>query len=165
PVQINFIELLRDALDCAVELMVIHQRGMRLQSQRAEEERMACRAIESLSALETTVARSTERQPGVSSRVLERICQATASIIQSEKVQLANQMAQDGIDSERSAADERARASSALERLLRQHDLIGGTVGLNLELLADRMSYRGRVLCSGALGIDALLAIGLPAGH
>ncbi|HJZ84390.1 MAG TPA: hypothetical protein VKN99_04425 [Polyangia bacterium] len=165
PLALNFIDVLRDTLDCAVELMTIHQRAQHARDEMAERERFTLHVLENLSDIENAISAAVERAGEVSERVRERIREATASIVATEKSSTNALLEQDTVAAARASAVERESMLRALERLLRRHDLPDSQMGLNLELPAGEGPYRGRVLVASSLGLDSMLVVDVPPGH
>src|SRR5262245_46557518 len=93
PLASNFIDLLRDAVECAVQLLRISERAAGAREIAVQAEERSSRAIEDLSALEEAVARAAERVPSTSEQVGTRIREATARAVADEKALLTAELA------------------------------------------------------------------------
>jgi hypothetical protein len=165
PLRANFIELLRDSVDCAVELLRIAERAEGARELRAEAERRSCRALENLSDLEAAVSDAVLGGGPACQRAAERIREAAARAIADEKAVLTQDMVNATAAIDRESSGERAKMLAVLEKLLHKHDLPDTESAIDLELPDDGQRYRGRVLLMTPLDLEALMTLDVPDGH
>ena len=165
PLRTNFIDLLRDAVDCAVELLRISERTEGARELKADAERQMCRAIESLSGLEQDVEAAVSGVGSACDRVVGRIREAAARAIADEKATLTADLANRAASIDRETSGELSRMLAALEKLLRKHDLPDTESAIDVELPDDGSRYRGRVLLMTPLELEALMTLDVPDDH
>jgi hypothetical protein len=165
PLRANFVELLRDAVDCAVELLRISERTEGARELKADAERRMCRAVESLSGLEQDVEAAVSGVGAACDRAVARIREAATRAIADEKATLQADLANQTGAIDRETSGELARMLAALEKLLRKHDLPDTETAIDVELPDDGTCYRGRVLLMTPLELEALMALDVPEDH
>ena len=165
PLRTNFIELLRDAVECVVELLRISERTEGARELKADAERHACRDIESLAGLEQDVEAAVRGAGPACDGAAARIRDAAARAIADEKAALTAEMNQKTAAIERETSGELGRMLQVLEKLLRKHDLPDTESAIDLELPDEGSAYRGRVLLMTPLELEALMALDVPEGH
>src|SRR5262249_2854454 len=134
PLRANFIELLRDSVDCAVELLRIAERAEGARELRAEAERRSCRALENLAELEAAVSDAVLGGDPACQRAAERIREAAARAIGDERAVLTQDMVNATAAIDRESSGERAKMLAVLEKLLHKHDLPDTESAIDLEL-------------------------------
>jgi hypothetical protein len=165
PFQLNFIDLLRASVACAVELCTIGERSAARTERAGQARRELENDAETMRTLAAAVRKIVDTQGSGTARVGARIVSAAASIVDAEtserQTELDNRLR--ALASE--AEEEQGRVLAALEGLLRAHDLPGTDHGLSLELPNGSASYWGRVLLTTPLGLNVTLAMTVPSGH
>lgn len=167
PYDINFVELIRHAVDCCVTIMAAqHQVATAVDrsgnfDQLRKQERARMDAMSDAIKLTMTAFMSShsERMVRTASRVLE----AARAVIESELNALEGQ-ANGELMNTRGVVD-RARESTyrAVEAFVLRHDLPNTSVGLRL--LAGEESYSGQALVATPFGIEAVFALAIPPAH
>jgi hypothetical protein len=167
--EVNFIEFLRDAVECCVQVL--------LADQRIAEGAAHTRALEAATAAEIARLQKTGAlvpkalegtSPGDSAsataRCVAEIVRSAAEIVRSvAEAESANlQAAINRRDAE--AAVERAVFAKAIETLLIKHDLPEMTSDTSIALVGGAR-YACRLHLSTAFGLDAALELEVPAGH
>ncbi len=167
--EVNFIEFLRDAVECCVQVL--------LADQRIAEGAARTRALETATAAEIVrlqkagalVPKALEgtsvgEPDAATARCVAEIVRAAADIVRAAaEAESANlQTAINRRDAE--AAVERGVFARAIETLLIKHDLPEMTSGTNIALVGGAR-YACRLHVSTAFGLDAAMELEVPAGH
>ena len=167
PYDINFVELIRHAVECGVTLMAAqHQISSAVDrsgnfDQLRKQERARMDAMSDAIKLTMTAFMSShsERMVRTASRVLE----SARGVIEHELATLEGQ-ANGEISNTRSVVD-RAREQTfrAVEGFVLRHDLPNTSVGLRL--LAGEEGYSGQALVATPFGIEAVFGLAIPPAH
>jgi hypothetical protein len=167
PYDINFVELIRHAVDCGVTLMAaqhsiataVDRSGNFDQLRKQERSRLDAMSDAVKLTMTAFMSSQSERMVRTASRVLE----TARSVIESELQSLEGQ-ASGEISNTRGTVD-RARETSfrAVEAFVLRHDLPNTSVGLRL--LAGEESYSGQALVATPFGIEAVFALAIPGAH
>ena len=167
PYDINFVELIRHAVDCGVTLMAsqhsiataVDRSGNFDQLRKQERARLDAMSDAVKLTMTAFMSSQSERMVRTASRVLE----TARAVIESELQSLEGQ-ASGEISNTRGTVD-RARETSfrAVEAFVLRHDLPNTSVGLRL--LAGEESYSGQALVATPFGIEAVFALAIPPAH
>jgi hypothetical protein len=167
PYDINFIELIRHAVECCVTLMAsqhsiataVDRSGNFEQLRKQERARMDAMADAIKLTMTAFMSSHSERMVRTASRVLE----SSRGVIESELSMLEGQ-ANGEIGNTRTTV-ERAREQTfrAVESFVLKHDLPNTSVGLRL--LAGEESYSGQALVATPFGVEAVFALAIPPAH
>ncbi len=167
--EVNYIEFLRDAVECCVQVLRAEQR--------IAEGAAATRALEAATAAEIVrlqkvgalVPKAFEGTPvgdsaSATARCMAEIARSAADIVRAACAEESAKLqgAIDRRDSE--AAVEREVFVKAIEALLIKHDLPDMTSATNVSLVGGAR-YACRLQVGTAFGLDATLELGVPAGH
>jgi hypothetical protein len=166
---VNFIEFLRDAVDCCVQVL--------LADQRIAEGAARVRALEASTAAEITrlqkvgalVPKAFEGTPvgeaeSPTARCVAEIVRSAADIVRAASAGASSTLAAAVARRDADAALEREVLVKALEALLIKHDLPEMTSDSDVALMAGGR-YACRVLLTTPFGLDAMMATEVPAGH
>lgn len=167
PFDVNFIELIRHAVECCVTIMgaqhqiatAVDRSGNFDQLRKQERARMDAMSDAIKLTMTAFMSSHSERMVRTASRVLE----SARAVIESELAALDGQ-ANGEISNTRSAV-ERARESTyrAVEAFVLRHDLPNTSVGLRL--LAGEETYSGQALVATPFGVEAVFALQIPPAH
>jgi hypothetical protein len=169
PLEINYIEFLRDALDFAVEILVADHRIQALQEESEERKRGAEVELGHLRQLSDRVSQSLESPPGGPSSsafrcammVRQSADDAIKRTIGQIKQALNDQLTQVVGQINR----ERSGNLRALEMLLRHRDLPDSTHHVEVVLAADARGYSAQVRGKADIGVEWLQSLDIPGGH
>jgi hypothetical protein len=169
PLEINYIEFLRDALDFAVEILVADHRIQALQDECEERKRGAEGELGHLRQLSDRVMQSLEAPPGGPSSAAFRCAMmvrqssddAIKRTIGTIKQALNDQLAQVVSQINR----ERSGNLRALEMLLRHRDLPDSTHHVEVVLAGDGRGYSAQVRGKADIGVEWLQSLDIPASH
>jgi hypothetical protein len=167
PYDINFVELIRHAVECGVQLMAsqhaiasaVDRSGNFDQLRKQERARMDAMSDAVKLTMTAFMSSHSERMVRTASRVLE----SSRAVIESELAALEGQAS--GEISNTRATVERAREHTfrAVEAFVLRHDLPNTSVGLRL--LAGEESYSGQALVATPFGIEAVFSLAIPPAH
>ena len=167
PHDINFIELIRHAVECSVTLLssqhdivsAVDRSGSFDQVRKQERSRLDAMADAVKLTMTAFTSSKSERMVRTASRILE----SSRAIIESELAEIEG-VANGQISSTRATVDH-ARETSyrAIETFLLRHDLPGTTVGLRL--IAGEEVYSGQVLVTTPFGVECVFALAIPQAH
>ncbi len=167
PFDINFIELIRQAVDCGVALLAaqheivnaVDRSGSFEQLRKAERARLDAMADAVKLTMTAFTSSKSERMVRTASRILE----SARAVIEGEMGELEG-MANGHISSTRASVDH-ARESSfrAIEAFVLRHDLPHTTDGVRL--LAGEELYSGQALVTTPFGVEAVFGLAIPAAH
>jgi hypothetical protein len=167
--EVNFIEFLRDAVECCVQVLLADQRIAEGAAHTRALEAATAAEIARLEKLGALVPKALEAASvgdpaSATARCVAEIVRAAAGIVRSAaEAESANlEAAINRRDTE--AAVERAIFSKALETLLIKHDLPEMTTETNIALVGGSR-YACRLHISTAFGLDAAMELAVPAGH
>src|SRR4051812_11005450 len=167
PYDVNFIELVRHAVECAVMLMSA-QHGIATAVDRSgnfdqlrKQERSRLDAMSDAMKLTMTAFMSSHSERMV--RTAQRVLESARAVIESELISLEGQA--NGEIMNTRATVERAREQSfrAVEAFILRHDLPNTAVGVRL--LAGEESYSGQALVATPFGIEAVFSLAIPQAH
>ena len=167
PFDINFVELIRHAVECGVTLMAaqhsiataVDRSGNFDQIRKQERARMDAMSDAIKLTMTAFMSSHSERMVRTASRVLE----SARAVIESELAMLEGQAS--GEISNTRATVERSRETTfrAVETFVLRHDLPNTSVGLRL--LAGEESYSGQALVATPFGIEAVFSLAIPPAH
>jgi hypothetical protein len=167
PYDINFVELIRHAVDCGVVLMqgqhaiatAVDRSGNFEQLRKQERARLDAMSDAVKLTMTAFMSSNSERMVRTAGRILE----AARGVIESEMQHLESQ-ANGEIGNTRSVLMRaREQAYRAVETFVLRHDLPNSSVGIRL-LAADE-SYSGQALVTTPFGIEAVFALAIPQAH
>jgi hypothetical protein len=167
PYDINFIELIRHAVDCGVELCRTQQtvgsaadrRASVDQLRRAERSRLEQMSNAVKLTMTAFMASSSERMSRTASAVLEN----TRAIIEAEMAELEGQASGEIATAKDTAEHAREASYRAVEAFLLHHDLPNSEK--QLRLVAGGDAYSGQALVTTPFGVDAVFALAIPTAH
>jgi hypothetical protein len=167
PYDVNFIELVRHAVECAVMLMSAqHSIASAVDrsgnfDQLRKQERARLDAMSDAMKLTMTAFMSSHSERMV--RTAQRVLESARSVIESELMSLEGQA--NGEITNTRATVERAREQSfrAVEAFILRHDLPNTAVGVRL--LAGEEAYSGQALVTSPFGIEAVFSLAIPQAH
>ena len=167
--EVNFIEFLRDAVECCVQVLLADQRIAEGAAHTRALEAATAAEIARLEKMGALVPKALEGasvgdSASATARCVAEIVRSAAGIVRSAaEAESANlEAAINRRDTE--AAVERAVFSKALEALLIKHDLPEMTSQTNIALVGGGR-YACRLHLSTAFGLDAAMELEVPAGH
>lgn len=167
PFDINFIELIRHAMDCGVMLLAaqhdiataVDRTGSVDQMRKAERGRLDAMS----DAIKLTMTAFTSSKSERLQRTAARVLEAGRAIIEQELAELEN-LANGQLSNTRMTVEYACeKAHRAIEAFLLKHDLPNTSVGLRL--LAGEERYGGQALVTTPFGIEAVFALDIPAAH
>jgi hypothetical protein len=167
PYDINFIELIRRALECGVSLLAaqhqivsaVDRSGSFDQRRKAERARLDAMADALKLTMTAFMSSNSERMVRTASRILEN----ARAIIEAEMVALEGQVNGEISSTRAQVARAREIAYQAIETFVLRHDMPNSTVGLRL--LAGEDSYAGQALVATPFGVEAVFALAIPTAH
>src|SRR4051812_34827752 len=167
--EVNFIEFLRDAVECCVQVLLADQRIAEGAAQTRVLEAATAAEIARLEKLGALVPKALEGasvgdSASATARCVAEIVRSAAGIVRSAaEAESANlEAAINRRDTE--AAVERAVFTKALEALVIKHDLPEMTSQTNIALIGGGR-YACRLHISTEFGLDAAMELEVPAGH
>ncbi len=167
PYDVNFIELIRHAVECGVTLMsaqhsiasAVDRSGNFDQLRKQERARMDAMSDAIKLTMTAFMSSHSERMVRTASRVLE----AARGVIESELSVLDGQ-ANGEISNTRATVDHaREQTFRAVEAFVLRHDLPNTSVGLRR--LAGEESYSGQALVATPFGVEAVFGLAIPPAH
>jgi hypothetical protein len=167
PYDINFVELIRNSVECGVTLMMaqhniasaLDRSGNFDQLRKQERQRMDAMSDAIKLTMTAFMSSHSERMARTAARVLE----AARAVIESELAMLEGQ-ANGEISNTRSTVEHaREQSFRAVETFVLKHDLPNTSVGLRL--LAEEDGYSGQALVATPFGIEAVFALTIPPAH
>ncbi|HYU16142.1 MAG TPA: hypothetical protein VEL05_08730, partial [Candidatus Acidoferrum sp.] len=169
PLEINYIEFLRDALDFAVEILVSDYRVQALQESCDEHKRDAEAELQQLRLLNERVNQLLTEplgpQPSPTQRCAAQIRQGAEDAI----VRMAGQIKQTLADQLAQVAGhvqrERSSPLRAIEMLLRHRDLPDSTSHVEVMLSGSRAGYAAQVRGRADIGLEWVQALDIPTSH
>jgi hypothetical protein len=167
PYDVNFIELIRHAVECGVELCkaqhaiatAADRRASVDQLRRAERNRLEQMSNAVKLTMTAFMASSSERMSRTASSVLEN----TRAIIEREMAALEGQASGEIATTKDTVDHARDAAYRAVEAFVLRHDL--PNTEKQLRLVAGDLGYAGQALVSTPFGIDAVFALAIPSAH
>jgi hypothetical protein len=167
PYDVNFIELIRHAVDCGTTLLAaqneianaVDRSGNFDQLRKQERSRLDAMS----DAIKLTMTAFTSSKSERMVRTASRILESARAVIEGEMGELEG-MANGQISSTRATVDNAREGSyRAVESFILRHDLPNTSVGLRL--LAGEEVYSGQALVTTPFGIEAVFALAIPAAH
>ena len=167
PYDVNFIELIRHAVECGVALLqaqheivtAVDRSGSFDQLRKQERARLDAMS----DAIKLTMTAFTSSKSERMVRTASRILESARAIIEGEMAELEG-AATGQISSTRATVDQaRERAFRAIEAFILRHDLPNTTVGIRL--LAGEEVYSGQALVATPFGLEAVFALAIPQAH
>jgi hypothetical protein len=167
PYDVNFVELIRHAVECGVALLAAqHNIATAVDrsgnfDQLRKQERARLDAMSDAMKLTMTAFMSSHSERMV--RTAQRVLETARSVIEHELASLEGQA--NGELSNTRATVERAREQSfrAVEAFILRHDMPNTVVGIRL--LAGDESYSGQALVTTPFGVEAVFALAIPQAH
>src|SRR5262245_40380188 len=123
PLPLNFIDLLKDSIDCAVGLLAIHDRVASTSERLAAAEHQSTEVLDQLSTFQQAVERVVERPPLGCEHAAEQIRELVARVTLTERGLVDARRREEMAGIAREAEGQRAEVLRALEQLLRRQDL------------------------------------------
>jgi hypothetical protein len=169
PLEFNFIEFLRDALDFSVQVLQATER-MQTNAKSAQKSRVAADAeIERLEKLGSVVSVAAEGVPsgapeGATARCAAAIAKSAAELVRTETSNVRTALAGEQSKFEGASARERETCVRALEHLLLRHDLPDTQLVLSLTAQGGTR-YVGRLRSTTPFGVIAMLDVEIPGAH
>lgn len=167
PYENNFIELIRDAVDCGVVLLEVQQKitSLREDAKRAEEARKVDQAgLSTLSkSLKNALLGTASLNSGRSIRVADRIYDAAQKILDEEKAVIEKQAKGEVARFYGGLRQAREKAFRALAAFLLRHEL--PQTQSHPRLHANERGYTGQVHIVTPFGVEAEFSLAIPAGH
>jgi len=167
--KINFIDFLRDVVDCAVQILGA-DRHIREGAHAAGEHKKAGDAeVARLEALGVLIARAIDGadlgEAGMAtSRCAESILRSSADLVAGEIDRVRAHASSEVTKIDAQAARERANCVQALQTLLQRHDLPDWAIDLKLEQ-AGGTGYSARLHATAPFGLEVALALEIASGH
>jgi hypothetical protein len=167
--QINFIDFLRDVIDCSVQILNLDRRiregGEELQKQRKAAEMEVVR----LEALGEVVSRAVDGADvgGESSPTVncaEAIVRSSADLVHAEIERVRGMVRNEEARLSTQATRERMSCVQALSALLLRHDLPEQTIDVRF-VQQSATHYEARLHLQSPFGLEAVMALEMPAGH
>jgi hypothetical protein len=169
PLEINYIDFLRDSLDFCVQL-ALSTDALQRQTERGDLLHQAARAdierLETLGSTVTSTVKSFSTGEGDSplARCALAVIRSTSDLVRNEVqgVNAALEIEEAKVDVAR--AGEREKCVKALEALLLRHDLPISSASLHLKARANA-PYAAEVRTSTPLGLVATIELDVPSSH
>jgi hypothetical protein len=169
PLEINYIEFLRDALDFAVEILVADHRVHSLQEECEERKRVAEVELGQLRQLSDRVTQALDNPPGGPSssafRCAMMVRQSSDDAIKRTIGQIKQALSEQLGQVVGQISRERSGNLRALEILLRHRDLPDSTHHVEVVLAPDGRGYSAQVRGKADIGVEWLQTLDIPPGH
>ena len=169
PLEINYIEFLRDALDFAVEILVADHRIHALQEECEERKRAAEVELGHLRQLSDRVGQALDSPPGGPSssafRCAMMVRQSSDDAIKRTIGQIKQALNDQLTQVVAQISRERSGNLRALEMLLRHRDLPDSTHHVEVVLAADGRGYSAQVRGKADIGVEWLQSLDIPSSH
>lgn len=167
--QVNFIEVLRDAIDFAAQVLQAEERERAGRARlEALSEATAANVLELEnvgSVVATAIAGLPKREgEGPGARCAASIQRAAADLVRTEVASVRAALASEAERTEARAAEERVGCVKALEGLLLRHDLPGATVTLRLHMV-DSARYACEARLTNEYQLSATIGLEVPGTH
>jgi len=167
--EVNFIEFLRDAVDCCVQVLLADQRIAEGAARVRALEASTTAEIARLQKVGALVPKAFEGTPvgeagSPTAQCVAEIVRSAADIVRTASAGASSALAAAVSRRDGEAALEREVLVKALEALLIKHDLPEMTSDSDVALMAGGR-YGCRVLLTTPFGLDAMMATEVPAGH
>ncbi len=168
PYDVDYIELSRHAVDCAVQLFSA-QHAIATTLERAEGHAQARSAelarISAMSrAVETALQPFAGSDVGQSERILQRMLECVQSTVSSELAAVENRAAEQTAQTNHIISRSGESAQRALEGFLIRHDLPGTELGLEWSSSGEQ-NYSAQVSIRTPFGINSALSLAIPPDH
>lgn len=165
---VNYIDLLRDALDFAVEVLLAGQRVRKWKESGRERRSSADAELQRLADLENNLLRVLDglvsgNKGTPTARCAERIARSVESSVRAEESAVKSALADDLARIDGELTRERGSLIRVLETLLLRHDLPETTRRLHLEMVGG--NHYTAHLIETALHLDSVLELDIPADH
>ncbi len=159
--EVNYIQLLRDAVDFSVDVLLAIHRIRRWEQSKRERRQQAENELERLAYLETRVTALLHDQSGVSGTAVVRaaaaIERAGSTAVATEAAAVRSALSDDISRMDREIGREREGCVRALEALLLKHDLPETSRGVHVQLIGGSR-YQARLLES-ALHLESVVEL------
>jgi hypothetical protein len=167
--EVNFIEFLRDAVDCCVQVLLADQRIAEGAARTRALDAATTAEIARLQKVGMLVPKAFEGTPAgepasATARCVAEIVRAAADIVRAATAAASTTLEAAVTRRDADAALEREVFVKALETLLIKHDLPEMTSDSDVALVAGGR-YACRLLLTTPFGLDAMMALEVPAGH
>ena len=167
PYDVNFIELVRHAVECAVMLMSAqHSIASAVDrsgnfDQLRKQERARLDAMSDAMKLTMTAFMSSHSERMV--RTAQRVLESARAVIESELMSLEGQANGEIMNTRSTVERSREQSFRAVEAFILRHDLPNTAVGVRL--LAGEEAYSGQALVTSPFGIEAVFSLAIPQAH
>jgi hypothetical protein len=169
PLEINYIEFLRAALDFSVEVLVSDYRVQALQESCDEHKRNAEAELQQLRALSERVNQVMAEPFGPPQSPAQRCAGQIRQGADDAILRMAGQIKQNLSDQLAQVANqvqrERSSPLRAIETLLRNRDLPDSTSHIELGLAGSRTTYAAQVRGRADIGLEWVQTLDIPASH
>jgi hypothetical protein len=167
--EVNFIEFLRDAVECCVQVLLADQRIAEGAAQTRALEAATTAEIARLQKMGALVPKALEGAPlgdsaSATARCAAEIVRSAADRVRAAAEAESASLAAANNRRDAEAAVERGVFAKALEALLIKHDLPEMSADSNIALVGGTR-YACRLRLRTAFGLDAALELEVPAGH
>jgi hypothetical protein len=169
PLEVNFVDFLRDCLDFSVQV-ALSTDGLLRQAERGDVLRQSARSdidrLEKLGSAVVTAVKSvsTGDGNGPTARCALSIVRTTSDLVRSEVQSVNTALEIEEAKLELARAGERENCVKALEVLLLRHDLPDTRSSLNLKARATA-PYAAQVRTATPLGLQATIELEVPSSH
>src|SRR5258708_5782467 len=169
PLEVNFVEFLRDCLDFGVEV-ALSTDGLRRQTERGHLLRREAQSdVDRLEKLGTGIelavkSLSIDEGDTPTARCALAIIRSTSDLVKNEIQGVSSTMEIEEAKLEVARAGARANCVKALEALLLRHDLPDTSARLNLKARANA-PYAAQLRTATLLGIAATIELEVPSSH
>jgi len=169
PLEFNYIEFLRDALEFSVEVLVSDHRVQSLQESCDEHKRSAEAELQQLRALNERVSKLMAEPFGAPQSAAQRCAAQIRQGAEDAILRMAGQLKQNLSDQLAQVAGqvqrERSSPLRAIETLLRHRDLPDSTSHVEVMLGANRAAYGAQVRGRSDIGLEWVQALDIPAAN
>jgi hypothetical protein len=167
--EVNFIEFLRDAVDCCVQVLLADQRIAEGAARTRALDAATTAEIARLQKVGALVPKAFEGAPvgepaSATARCVAEIVRSAADIVRAATAASSTTLEAAVTRRDADAALEREVFVKALEALLIKHDLPEMTSDSDVALVGGGR-YACRLLLTTPFGLDAMMATDVPAGH
>ena len=167
PYDVNFIELIRQAVECGVTLLAtqhaitsaIDRTGNFDQVRKVEKQRLAAMGDAIKLTMTAFMSSNSERMVRTAQRVLD----AARAVIDGELSALEGQASGEASSARGEVEHARLGAYRAVESFILRHDLPNTEVGVRL--LAGEEAYSGQALVTTPFGVEAVFGLAIPTAH
>ena len=169
PLEFNFIEFLRDALDFSVQVLQATERMQKNTQSGNQLRRNADAEVERLEKLGGVVTLAAEGVPsgepdGATARCAASIVKSAGELVRTEVANVRTALGAEQSRLEGASARERETCVRALEHLLLRHDLPDTQLVLSMTAQGGTR-YVGRLRATTPFGVIAMLDVEIPAAH